>query len=507
MFHIADKSSYYLALVSSKGYFRIDAIKDNNPKALIAWTEISNFNGSNISLKIITYGTYLIFIVNGIWAGETSDDSISEGCVGFALASYQTADTGKSDNIVLNDNSADTTAYDTSVTCKAFLDYFSVDTRNVIIEEQYNKWTDNPNINAECRLRLAETYAVMGKPSKALEQIKKAWEQRDQVISSATISYTEVRTRKELLLAARMSFSLGHYEEAQEYFEKILELWPSSPEGKIAHTEMLKALNEQNKFKELKEFALKHSDVLEKDLDYYAKIARSHWELKEYKDSAKAWENAFRINSENGVYAANAANALELSGNKEKALSLFLAAGKIFLNQDNNIELEVMIPKLAALGSGNWEARALIGKWAFSIEDYDRCAAEFTAAEKLRRALKPRPKEDPALHYLRGLVYNIKGKNDSAVRLLERAVKLAPDYGLFRFKLAEIKLKSGINDISLVKELKHSMDFIDDDSKAEMAKHAGDLLLKTRYKKHAQYFFDVANGSENSAAASAVKDK
>nr|AGS53922.1 hypothetical protein [uncultured bacterium contig00087] len=486
MFHIEDQNSYYMALVSSKGYFRIDAVKDNRPKALIAWTEISNFNGVNINLKIITFGTYLIFIVNEKWVGETSDDTISAGYPGFVLTSYtQGPDANE-------------------FTCKAWLDYFSVDTRIKMIEEQYSKWTDNPNINAECRLRLAETFAVMGKPSKALEQIKKAWKQRDEVISSATISYTEVRTRKELLLAARMSFSLGHYNEAEEYYDKILELRPSSAEGKIAYREMLKVLNELNKFKELKEFILKHSDVLEKDLDYYTIIARTYWELKEYKRSANAWEKAFSMNSENGVYAANAANALDISGNKEKALSLFLAVGKIFLNQDNNDELAAMMPKLAALGSGNWEARVLIGKWAFSIEDYDRCAAEFTAAEKLRRALKPKPKEDPALYYLWGLVYNIKGKNDEAIRLLERAVKLAPDYALFRFKLAEIKLTSGIADPNLVKELKSTLDLIDDDQKAEMAEHAGNLLLKTRYKKSAQYFLDTA---ESISAAKKTRSK
>nr|AGS52049.1 hypothetical protein [uncultured bacterium contig00008] len=485
MFHIADESSYCMALVSSKGYFRIDAVKDNNPKPLIAWTEISDFNGTNINLRIITYGTYQIFIVNEKWAGETSDDTISGGGLGFAAASYQTA----------NEPDADECA------CIAYLDYFSVDTRTKTIEEQYKKWTDNPNIKAEGRLRLAETFAVMGKPSKALEQIIKAWEQRDEVISSATISYTEVRTRKELLLAARMSFNLGHYSQAEEYFDKILELWPSSAEGKIAHKEMLKVLNEQNKFKEIKEFITKRSNAIEKDLDYYAITARSYWELKEYKKSANAWENAFSINSKNGVYAANAANALELSGNKEKALSLFLAAGKIFLNQGNNDELAVMMPKLSTLGSENWEGRALIGKWAFSIEDYDRCAAEFAASEKLRRALKPKPKEDPALYYLRGLVYNIKGKNNDAIRLLERAVKLAPDYGLFSFKLAEIKLTSGIVDPNLVKELKRALDLIDDDQKAEMAKHAGNLLLKTRYKKNARYFLDIAENAAKSGAA------
>jgi tetratricopeptide (TPR) repeat protein len=145
------------------------------------------------------------------------------------------------------------------------------------------------------------------------------------------------------------------------------------------------------------------------------------------------------MSSENGIYAVNAANALEASGNKEKAVSLYLEAGKIFLRQDNNAELEVLVPKLLLIGSENWESHSLAGKWYFSIEDYDLCDKEFHKAEKIRMEKKPRPAADPALYYLWGLVYYIKEKNKLAIRLLEKAVKLAPNYELFSSKLEEIK--------------------------------------------------------------------
>ena len=151
-----------------------------------------------------------------------------------------------------------------------------------------------------------------------------------------------------------------------------------------------------------------------------------------------------------------------------------------------------MIPKLAVLGESSWEARALIGKWAFSIEDYDRCAAEFTAADKLRRAITPQPDADPALFYLWGLVLNIKGKGKEATRMLEKAVKLAPDYGLFRFKLAELKLESGAKDTKLAAEFKTALEHIGDDPDGNMANRAGNLLQKAGYAKQAEYFFDKA---------------
>jgi tetratricopeptide (TPR) repeat protein len=481
-----DEDSYYLALVSSKGYFRFDVIKDGSPKALIAWTEISDFNGTNIDLKIITNGTYLVFVVNDKWLAEINDDTISEGRLGFALASYETGDKSKDKKDDVDGN---------EYTCKALLDYFSVDTRYKAVEEKYTKWTDESNINADQRLRLAESFAVMGKSSKALEQIKKAWQRRDDIIGSAEVSYTEVRTRRELLLAERMSYDLGQYEEAEKYINLILEQWPNSAEGKIAYTEKTKILNELNKFPELKEFLLKKSGNLNKDIDYYTMLGRSHFELNEYEDSARAWEKAFKMNSENGIYAVNAANSFELAEEKEKALPLFLEAAKIFLRQDNSVELQFLIPNLTSLGEKNWEARAIIGKWAFSIEDYARCVKEFSAAEKLRNALKPKPKADPALFYLWGLVSSIKRKNKEAVSLLGKAVKLAPDYGLFRFKLAELKIKSGVKEGNFAKEFKLALEHTGDDMREEMAELAGNLLLQIKDAKNAEYFFNLTKSN------------
>jgi tetratricopeptide (TPR) repeat protein len=481
IFRLEDQDSYYLALVSSKGYFRLDVVKDSAPKALVAWTEISDFDGINIDLELITYGTYLIFIVNGKWVGEINDDSITSGRLGFALASYE----------------SEADSQNNEYTCKAWLDHFVVDARISTIEEKYANWNEDSNINAEGRLRLAETFAVMGKSSKALEQITRAWRRRDEAISAMSVSYTEVRTKKELLLAARMAINLDQYDEAEEYIDLLLDQWGSTAEGKLAHTEKIKILNEKNKFAELKDFAAKHSDIIDKDIGYYSILERCYWELKEYNEAAEACVTAFRMNSENGVYAVNAANALNLMEKKEEALLLFLEAGRLFLKQDNKGELEAMIPKLSSLGEKNWEARVLAGKWAFSVEEYDRCEAEFATANKLRNALKPRPKGDPAHFYLWGITLSLRGRNSDAVRLLERAVKLAPAYGLFRFKLAELKLANGVKDPKLADELKLALEDMGEDSNGTMAHHAGNLLLNAGDRANAQYFFEKALTSKN----------
>ena len=496
IFRLVDEDSYYLALVSNKGYFRIDAVKDNSPKALIAWTELADFDGSNFHININAYGNYLFFLVNGKWVGEINDDSINTGKVGFAFASYGEMETEKQEGDAVeieNENQFNRT----ESVCKAWLDHFTVDARSKTLEEKYAKWTDDSNINAEGRLRLAETFAVMGKSSKGLEQIRKAWKRRDDAIRSASVSFEEVRTKKELLLAARMSYDLGQYGEAEEYINLLLDQYPNSEEGKAAQAEKIKVLNELDKFAELKEFILEHSGALGKDINFYTTLARCHFELKEYKDSAEAWKKAFKMNSESGIYAVNAANALELAGKKKDALKFYFEAGKLFLNEDNQAELAAMMPKLSALGGKDWEARCLCGKWAYSVEDYPLCITEFSAAEKLRCALKPRPKADPALFYLWGLVCNINGKNNEAIRHLEKAVKLAPDYGLFLFKLAEIKLLNGAKDETLAGDLKTAIDLFPEEESGKMAYHAGNLLLKAGYIKKAEYFFARAGNAGN----------
>ena len=443
IFRIMDEDSYYLALVSSKGYFRLDVVKDNSPKTLIAWTEISDFDGTNICMKIITYGACLVFLVNNKWLGEVNDNTVAHGRVGFALASY-TEEGDETENNEEDDAEENNSGY----VCKAMLDYISIDSRIRATENEFKTWTDDSNINADGRLRLAETFAVMNDPLKALDQINRAWKRRDEVI--LTVSATAgIKTKRELLLAARMTFRLGQYSEAEGYLNAIIESWPESQEAKYAYTEKMKVLNEQNKFAELKEFVVQHPFKITKDIDYYILLARCHWEMKNFIESAEAWDKAFEMNREikdaedNGVYAANAANAYENAGKKKEALKRYIDAGKIFLNQDNMPELAACIPKLDVLGKRNYEARALAGKWAFSIEDYSKSANEFEAAYKIRNALKQKPDEDPALYYLWGLIYYIKGKNKMAIRLIKKAVKLAPDYELFQTKLKEITKADG----------------------------------------------------------------
>jgi tetratricopeptide (TPR) repeat protein len=339
-------------------------------------------------------------------------------------------------------------------------------------------------------LLLAETFAVMGKDSLALDQIKKAWESREEATLSVSTDRVETRTGKELLLSARMAFSLEQYQEADNYIDALLGQETDTVDRKEAIVEKARILNELGKFAELKDFILKYSSLIDKDIEIYALLARSYTKLNDFENSAAAWNKAYELDAENGVYALKAANAMELAGKKEEALTLFLKAGKNFMQSNNQAELAALVPKLVLLGEKNWEARALAGKCAFSIEDYDNCEAEFIIAEKLRCALDPKPEADPAVSYLWGLVLHLKGKNKEALSKLEQAVKLSPDYGLFRFKLVEVKLASGKKGEKYAKELRLALDLMGDDPEGKMAHYAGTLLLNAGDNKNAEYFFE-----------------
>jgi tetratricopeptide (TPR) repeat protein len=464
MFRITGEGNYYLALVSSKGYFRLDLMKNDSPLPLIGWTEVpvsamrADGEGQDITFTInftaAACGDHLIFLVGGQWIAETYDTALTDGRIGFALASYE-AGTRQAKSIFVN----------TVPTCRAWLDFLSVDSRSKSVEEFHKKWDDSMAIPAESRFHLAETFAALSAFSSALTQIIRAWNRREEAAQSVTATYTETRMRKELLLAARMVLRLERYDEAEEYLDACLEQGWDGPVGEGAATEKMKILDKLERYSELKDFIIKYIGNKENDPALYALLGRTHWNLKEYEAAAAAWDRAFELDKENGFYAVSAANAYILLGKNDEALKRCLEGGRIFLRQDNNEELGALVPKLLSLGERDWETRALVGKWAFGTGDYDLSESELILAENVRRKLSPRPAADPAMSYLRALLLIRRGKRREGFRFLAEAARLAPDYGLFRFKLAENRymLTGNAHASGLASDLRAALSLMPDD--------------------------------------------
>jgi len=403
MFRIMEKGTYYLALVSNKGYFRFDAVNDKIPKTLIGWTEIANGDGAaleQVALGIVAKGEHLIFTLNGKWIAEVNDGSIPGGHMGFSLVSYDIL----SDNRALgNETSGDNNEnqeppiVDGHV-CEAWLDYLSVDSSPGAVGKAHDRWSDGVEISGESRLCLADTFAALGDFEAAYNQILKAWKQREDAARSVMATYTDMRSGKELLFAARMASLLGRYDKAEKYINACLsaEVGDSADETEVLaeKTKILSALGKSapDKFRELVAFLPDYIGDLEAKAEsptappippLYALLGHAQWNLKDYEAAAAAWSRAFDLNEGNGLYAENAAAAYDMLDQKDEALRYFLAGGNSFLRQADFEKLGVLVPKLLAVGQNSREALRLAGEWAKGIGDLDRAATEFALAEQI----------------------------------------------------------------------------------------------------------------------------
>jgi tetratricopeptide (TPR) repeat protein len=511
MFRMVDDRTYYSVLISSKNYFRLDVLRNGMPFPLIGWTEVPApvqsipvpqetpapeetaarrgapffkkkaakkessgtaappFSPGVIALTIIAYGSHILLKINGSWAAEINDSTISAGELCFAAASYEAA-------VSPGGEASQGETY----TAKAFLDFLSVDSRISETAAFYEAWTNHPSIDPLSRFHLAETFTAMDQANAALVQIKKSWE--NQAYQSAS---------KELLLAGRLAFQLELFSEAEEYINACLERDPFGPEGKAAVTEKAKILYTGERFEELKSccgeaLRLRPEPIL------FTLLGHAYWNLKEYEEAAAAYDRAFELDGENGLHAKNAANVYEVLGRKEEALDRLLRSGRVFLAAENYGDLGTLVSKLLTLGKDNWEARGLAGKWAFGIEDWTMAEKEFAQAEALRKRLNPKPPNDPALIFLRGLLLIRRNKRREALPLLTEAAALAPDYALFRFKLAENRflLSGDFQDPGVTGELEAALALSPDDGwfcnfAAQLALAKGDLDTAKGYLEKA----------------------
>jgi tetratricopeptide (TPR) repeat protein len=450
MFRVVDESTYYSVLVSSKGYFRLDLIRNGNPSALVAWTELPRVlpggeaGGGSFTLAVVANGSRIVIAVNSLKAAEIRDSVIPEGRICFVAASYEA-------RLPLPLPEAGAFPY----IAEAFLEALTVESRIAEVEAAYGYWSsdDAPSDPQSC-LRLAETFAAMGQPAAALEQLRLGWEKG--------AGGGEGRDARELLMAARLALRLDLLAEAEEYAGACLGLGGDSAEKREALVEKARILYRSRRFAELRVHCEDAAARFGEDAVLLSLLGHSFWELAEYDRAAAAYDRAFEADMKNGLAAKNAAGAWELLGDREKALDRCLRAGRAFLAEGNYADLGVVTAKALVFGADNWEVHALAGKWAFGIEDWEAAKAEFEEAERLRlyppgsteaagpvsggeaggaeadaRPEAPRPPPDPALVFLKGLLLIREGKRAQALPLLEEAASLEPGYPLFRFRLAE----------------------------------------------------------------------
>jgi len=284
MFRIAGQGTYYLALVSSKGFFRLDAVSNNIPRTLIGWIAAPGLNINDVKLEIIAKGDHFIFLLNGKWIAEADDASIPGGHLGFALVSYD-ADSPQ-----------------------ARLHFLAADARPGAVAAEYGKWSNALEISAENRLRLAENYAALERFDAAYGQILKAWQQREDIARSVMSDCPDARAGAELIFAARMALKLGLYANAEEYINARLAMEVNGADALTISAEMAKLLSAQNRNEDLVSFLpdyIKRAKAEKKNADIpplYALLGCAFWDLQDYKAAAKAWGKALSFDGKNGLY-------------------------------------------------------------------------------------------------------------------------------------------------------------------------------------------------------------
>ncbi|GAB1483450.1 hypothetical protein MASR2M78_22660 [Treponema sp.] len=406
IFRAPDTTSHYIALISTKGYFRLDAVFNGTPLPLIAWTELPGGarDTTSFRLRIIAHSDRISLIINEQWAGEVLDSTLVSGHIGFALVSYE--DKGVS----------------------ALLRSLRLESRSLEVEAAHLRWNALLRIQAETRLRLAETFAAMGQNLSALVQLKRAWK-----------IFDRERTQAELLLAAKAALALSLIDEAEDYLERCIEIDPDSDDARSSAAEKAKLLYMAGRYAELKEHAEEAISLFPEDATLRSLLGHAYWNLGSAEKAATAYDAGLALNKD-GIIAQNAAQAYEKMGEVEAAFERYLIAGRDFLSKEAYEDLAMVIPRLKSLKPQHPLPYALAGKYAFALEDWSGAEKELLAAELYRQALskgESEATEDAASHYLRALLLIRGGKRAAALPLLERACFLQKDYAPFYFRLSE----------------------------------------------------------------------
>ena len=454
-FRMVDDATNYSLLISSKGYFRLDALRNGMPMTLVGWTELPLSSGAvlspdqSVDFSVIAYGSHIVIIIRGRWAAEVNDSSILEGTLCLTAASYEAGDPGY--RVIREVKDGEVLTY----TAEVFLEALSVDSRITEVSDLYEKWRASSDIDPKARLRLAETFTAMDQPNAALVQLKKSWD-----------TPGHKKTQKELLLAGRLARAIGLIADAESYISQCFEADLETAEGKQALVEMAKILYEGERFGELKDYCVEAVKLKPDDIILLTFQGHAYWNHSEYKKAAAAYDKAFELEKNNGITAKNAANVYEVMGRKKEALTRYIEAGRVFLLTGNYNDLGLLVPKLLSLGKDNWEARSLAGKWAFGVESWKMADEEFTRAEVLRKAKRPKPKKDGAQLLLEALLLIRKGNRKEAIPLLEEAASLEKDYALFHFRLAEnlFLLENKYDDPKMLKELETAITLCQEES-------------------------------------------
>ncbi len=406
IFHYVNEENFYYFLVSSRGAFRCDVVFNANPLHLVEWTTCPLIKEGKIDLRIIAHGSFYSFYIDDEWVAEFDDDTIPVGRLGLAAQNYN-----ESGNALF------------------YLEKLKVDSKALQVEKAYYRWVHYIPVLPEYRRKLAETFFSMGRFTAAVVQLKKALRTGGE---SAELHFE--------LAASFLRLKL--YDEALESIEKSLALAPAKSEAVIEKANILY----------LKDEFVRGRGYIKKIIPSYKKnsllwnlLGNNEFALKDWQAAYKAYKKAISLESQLPIYLINAARAAREMGNRKEALDLYLQASGLLFKLEDYAEIYLLLPQVKHLDPENREVIALEGKILFHEQ-------KFAEAEKLFSELIHSGYKESSVFFLYGLILTVENNRAAALKYLEQATQLEPDYYLYWFHLAEKLFLRGDDPMAALKK-------------------------------------------------------
>ena len=206
IFRCSSEDFYYYFLVSSRGYFRFDAVFNGTPMPLIDWTPCPEIKRQGLPLRIVANGTNFVFCIDDVAVAEIEDDKIEAGGIAFAAQNY-----GE------------------KPTALFYLHWIILDSLPPHVLSSYYRWKNLYPMPAKYRLELARSLFRGGQLVAAAIQFKKAASKR------------ELPAEDELLFT-ECYVGLGLYESALERVEAALSKNQDLRDGIVAKADLLYSL-------------------------------------------------------------------------------------------------------------------------------------------------------------------------------------------------------------------------------------------------------------------------
>ncbi|MBI9107985.1 MAG: tetratricopeptide repeat protein [Spirochaetales bacterium] len=399
LFRRIDETSYYYFLVSNKGHYRLDAVINGSPEALIDWTPAGEFNPEKISVKILADGSSIMLLINDEWVGGASDERLLAGGLSFAGQNY-----------------------DEAGEALFRLRKITIESRPIELDRKQAVLLAE-KVGTDRRLHFAESQMMSGRFAAALIELRKAL--RNSPDDPAL-----------LIMAADCCIMLEMYSEARQLLDRVPE------DLKDERYLMCRAglLYLVNDFMRLRELLKSRNDLTEKNPAALNLLGNAEFSLGNWLLAGEAYGRAFSVDQTQPLYLQNAARAWEKAGRPDVALESYRQAAKQYFRNGDYDELLGMLPLIERLDGGgdsvSSEARGIKAKILFSEGKFDEADVFFTKLIKEGTS-------DSAIYYLKALIESRTGEKKKISGLFKKAIELEPDYYLYHFKKAEFHFLSG----------------------------------------------------------------